>query len=44
MKIGEHREALQQRVRVLARVGWVALAGLAGAFFFVQVVEGARYM
>ena len=43
MKIGEHKEALQQRVRVLARVGWAALAGLAGAFFFVQVVEGARY-
>ncbi|KAB2957128.1 MAG: penicillin-binding protein 2, partial [Thermoanaerobaculia bacterium] len=43
MKIGEHREALQQRVRVLSRLGAGALGALAAAFFFVQVVEGARY-
>jgi len=43
MKIGEHKETLQHRVRVLSRVVAVALAGLAGAFWFVQVVEGSRY-
>ena len=43
MKIGEHKEALQGRVRVLARIAEVALVALAGAFFFVQVVQGGRY-
>jgi penicillin-binding protein 2 len=43
MKIGEHREALQARVRVLSRVCAVALVALGGAFWFVQVVEGEHY-
>lgn len=43
MKIGEHREALQLRVRVLSRITGIALGVLALAFWFVQVVQGSHY-
>lgn len=43
MKIGEHRETLQARVRVLSRVTSGALVALALAFWFVQVLEGSHY-
>jgi penicillin-binding protein 2 len=43
MRVGEHREALVGRVRVLARAVGAALAAIGAAFWFVQVVDGARY-
>jgi penicillin-binding protein 2 len=43
VKIGEHREALQARVRVLSRVTSGALVALALAFWFVQVLQGSHY-
>ncbi len=43
MKIGEHRDALQLRVRILSRIGASALVALACAFWFVQVVQGSHY-
>jgi penicillin-binding protein 2 len=43
MRIGEHKEALVTRVRVLTGVVGVLLAAIAGAFWFVQVVQGDYY-
>ena len=43
MRVGEHREALVGRVRVLSGVVGVCLAMIAGAFWFVQVVRGSYY-
>ncbi len=43
MRVGEHKEALVARVRVLSRAVGVALAVIAGAFWFVQVLEGSHY-
>jgi penicillin-binding protein 2 len=43
MRIGEHKEALVLRVRVLSGVVGVLLAAVAGAFWFVQVVQGGYY-
>ena len=43
MKIGEHREALVARVRVVSGVVGVLLAAICGAFWFVQVVKGSHY-
>jgi penicillin-binding protein 2 len=42
-RVGEHKEALVARVRVLSRAVGAAVAALAGAFWFVQVVEGSHY-
>jgi penicillin-binding protein 2 len=44
VRIGEHREELAGRVRVLARVGGGLLAAIAAAYFFHQVVRGAAYL
>ena len=44
MKIGEHREELARRVRVVARVGAGLLGAIAAAFFIQQVVRGAEYL
>jgi len=44
VRIGEHREALQGRVKLLFRLLAAALGGLAGAYFLAQVVHGARYL
>jgi len=43
MRVGEHKEALVGRVRVLSGVVGVSLAMIAGAFWFVQVVRGSYY-
>ena len=43
MRVGEHKEALVARVRVLSGVVGVFLAMIAGAFWFVQVVRGSYY-
>ena len=43
MRVGEHKEALVARVRVLSGVVGVCLAMIAGAFWFVQVVRGSYY-
>ncbi len=43
MRVGEHREALVGRVRILSGVVGVVLAGIASAFWFVQVVQGSYY-
>jgi penicillin-binding protein 2 len=43
MKIGEHKDALQGRVRVLSGVVGVLFVAIAGAFWFVQVVQGDYY-
>jgi penicillin-binding protein 2 len=43
MRIGEHKEELRTRVRVLSGVVGVLLAAVAGAFWFVQVVKGSYY-
>ena len=43
MKVGEHREILVGRARLLAGSLGVALAALGGAFFFVQVVQGSYF-
>lgn len=43
MRVGEHKEALVARVRVLAGVVGVFLAMIAGAFWYVQVVRGSYY-
>jgi cell division protein FtsI/penicillin-binding protein 2 len=43
MRVGEHKEALVGRVRVLSGVVGVCLAMIAGAFWFVQVVRGSYY-
>jgi len=42
-RVGEHRDALVARVRVLSRAIGVALAAIACAFWFVQVLEGSHY-
>jgi len=44
VKIGEHREELARRVRVVARVGAGLLGAIAAAFFIQQVVRGAEYL
>jgi penicillin-binding protein 2 len=44
VKIGEHRETLAARVKLLSGGVGVALALIAGSFFFVQVVRGAHYL
>ena len=43
MRVGEHKDALVGRVRVLSGVVGVCLAVIAGAFWFVQVVRGSYY-
>jgi cell division protein FtsI/penicillin-binding protein 2 len=43
MKVGEHREELVGRVRYLAGGVGALLALVATAYFFAQVVHGARY-
>ena len=43
MRVGEHKEALVGRVRVLSGVVGVCLGVIAGAFWFVQVVRGSYY-
>jgi penicillin-binding protein 2 len=43
LRVGEHKETLAARVRVLSRAVGVALAAIAGAFWFVQVLEGSYY-
>jgi len=43
MRVGEHRETLIDRTKLLAGGLGIALAALGGAFFFVQVVEGSYY-
>ncbi len=43
MRVGEHREVLVTRLRLLSRAMAALLAALAGAFWFVQVVEGSHY-
>ncbi len=43
MRVGEHKEALVARVRVLSRAVGVALAAITCAFWFVQVLEGGYY-
>ncbi|MEZ5312898.1 MAG: penicillin-binding protein 2 [Thermoanaerobaculia bacterium] len=42
-RIGEHKEALVGRVRVVSGVVGVLIAALAGAFWFVQIVKGSHY-
>jgi penicillin-binding protein 2 len=42
-RVGEHKEALVARVRVLSRAVGVALAAITCAFWFVQVLEGGYY-
>jgi penicillin-binding protein 2 len=44
VKIGEHRDELVARFRRLVRAGLGALALLASAYFYVQVIEGERYL
>jgi penicillin-binding protein 2 len=43
MRVGEHKDALVGRVRILSGVVGVSLAMIAGAFWFVQVVRGSYY-
>ena len=43
MRVGEHREDLIWRVRLMARGAVVALATVATAFWFVQIVRGSYY-
>jgi penicillin-binding protein 2 len=43
MQVGEHRDALVARVKVLSRVAGVLLAAICGSFWFVQVVRGSYY-
>ncbi len=43
MRVGEHRDALVGRVRILSGVVGIVLAGIASAFWFVQVVKGSYY-
>lgn len=43
MRIGEHKEALQSRVKVLSGVVGALFVAIAGAFWFVQVVQGSYY-
>jgi penicillin-binding protein 2 len=44
LRIGEHREELAGRIRILAGVGAGLLAAIAAAYFFHQVVGGAGYL
>jgi penicillin-binding protein 2 len=44
MKIGEHREELAARFRRLTQAGLTGLALIASLYFFIQVVEGDRYL
>lgn len=43
MRLGEHREVLVARLRLLSRATAALLAAIGGAFWFVQVVEGTFY-
>jgi len=43
MRLGEHREVLVSRLRLLSGATGALLAAIAGAFWFVQVVEGSHY-
>jgi penicillin-binding protein 2 len=43
MKVGEHREALVERVRLLSQLFVALLATIAACFWFVQVVQGSHY-
>ena len=43
MKVGEHREDLVQRVALLRGALAVLLVAVAGAFWFVQLVQGDHY-
>jgi len=43
MKVGEHRDALVGRLRVLSRLVGVSFGLLIVAFWFVQVVRGEHY-
>ncbi len=43
MRVGEHREDLIWRVRILARGAVLALAVVASSFWFVQIVRGSYY-
>ena len=43
MRVGEHREDLIWRVRLLARGAMVALVVVASFFWFVQIVRGSYY-
>lgn len=43
MQVGEHREDLVWRVRLLARLAIGALALVASFFWFVQIVRGSYY-
>ena len=43
MRVGESREELIARVRLLARGVGVALAALGAVYWFVQVLDGATY-
>ena len=42
-RVGEHREVLVRRLRLLVGGFWAALLLLGSAYFFFQVVEGASY-
>lgn len=44
MRIGEHREELAARFGWLVRAGAAGLALVGSVFFFVQVIEGRRYL
>ena len=43
MKVGEHREALVERVRLLSQLSLALLALIGATFWFVQVVQGGYY-
>jgi len=42
-RVGEHRESLSQRVRVLVGAFWGALALVASGYFLLQVIDGPRF-
>lgn len=43
MRVGEHREVLAARVQLLSRLATVTLAMIAGAFWYVQVLQGSHF-